>query len=138
MNYSNTTQVPNRFFDHLLPHLTLAETKILLVIIRQTYGWIDRYTKERKKRDCISYGQFIQKTGLSRRIITDTMKSLVEKNAIFITDMQGCPLPMAQDRIGSHKLFYSANLMIAWTQPKTPKSSSRAKHIGQIVGNMRI
>lgn len=136
MNYPNTTQVPNRFFDHLLPHLTLAETKILLVIIRQTYGWIDNNTKARKQRDRISYGQFIQKTGLSRRVITDTIKSLISKQSVVVTDWKGNTLPEAQDRIGSHKLYYSANLTIAW--PKADIGNVRGKHIGQIIGKTRV
>lgn len=32
------TPVPDQFFDELLPTLNLAETRVLLVIIRCTYG----------------------------------------------------------------------------------------------------
>lgn len=134
MHYPNTTQVPNRFFDHLLPCLTHAETKILLVIIRQTYGWLDRHTGKRKQRDCISYAQFMQKTGLSRRILTETMKGLVAKKAIFITDFKGAPLPLPQDRAGGRYLFYSANLTLVWPQStKQNPYNKKIKHIGHVI-----
>lgn len=43
MIYQQTTQVPNVLFDTHLPNITtLSEIKILLVIIRQTNGWIDK------------------------------------------------------------------------------------------------
>jgi hypothetical protein len=63
MIYKQTTLVPNIFFDQLLPTLTEAEIKLLLVIIRQTYGWIDSRTGKRKQRNRISRKQFVVKTG---------------------------------------------------------------------------
>ena len=59
MMLNQTTPVPNILFDALLPTLTESELKVLLVIIRQTYGWFDFKTKKRKQRDWISYSQFI-------------------------------------------------------------------------------
>ncbi|UPT68017.1 MAG: replication protein [Sphingobacteriales bacterium JAD_PAG50586_3] len=100
MNYQYTTQVPNRLFDHYLPTLTFAELKILLFIVRQTYGWIDRYTGKRKIRDCISYRLFINKTGLSRRILTESIQSLIDKKAVIVTDFQGTVLTKPQERLG--------------------------------------
>lgn len=44
----NSTQVPNILFDQYLPKLTEAELKIVLVIIRQTNGWIDKFTGKEK------------------------------------------------------------------------------------------
>ena len=70
------TQVPNILFDTHLPNLTESELKILLVIIRQTYGWIDKFTGKRKIKDRISQSQFRIKTGLSKRIISKTLKML--------------------------------------------------------------
>jgi|GEM_PF-5356806 len=51
MIYKQTTQVPNIFFDQLLLTLTEAEIKLLLVIMRPTYGWIDPRTVKRKQRN---------------------------------------------------------------------------------------
>jgi hypothetical protein len=59
------------------------------VIIRQTNGWIDKYTGRRKVRDRISYSQFMEKTGYSRRILTNAIKSLEVKGLITITGRKG-------------------------------------------------
>lgn len=112
MNYKQTTQVPNRLFDHLLPMLTFAELKILLVIIRQTLGWVDRYTGKRKTRECISYSLFIKKTGLSRRIISDSIQSLLSKRAIVITLFDGTKVHEPNERIGKKHLYYATNLLL--------------------------
>ena len=67
MTYTQTTHVPNYIFDTLLPELTEAELKVLLTVIRQTIGWFDKRTGQRKIKDRISALQFKQKTGLSQR-----------------------------------------------------------------------
>ena len=60
MEYKQTTQVPNFIFDICLSQLTEAELKVLLVVIRQTLGWLDKLTGKRKSRDRITISQFIQ------------------------------------------------------------------------------
>jgi predicted transcriptional regulator len=106
----NSTQVPNIIFDLYLPTLTESELKILLVIIRQTNGWIDRYTGKRKKHDRISCTQFMSKTGLSRRAISNALKNLVSKGLVSITCQNGNMLNQTDDRRGKTSLLYSMNL----------------------------
>ncbi len=107
MIYQQTTQVPNIVFDAHLPSLTESELKLLLIIIRQTFGWFDKATGQRKTRDRISHGQFMKKTGLSRRVITKALKSLVEKGLITVTCENGKTLHQAVERKGVARLFYS-------------------------------
>ena len=95
------TKTPNIVFDQLLPVLSYAELKVLLVIIRQTYGW-------RKQKDRITYSQFENKTKLSRRVISDTIKSLSAKGFITVTDRAGNELNTPKDRQGRYFLFYAA------------------------------
>lgn len=109
MNYRQTTQVPNEIFDKHLPNLTESEIKILLVIIRQTYGWIDTNTGKRKCRDRITQSQFVSKAGLSPRIVSKTLKMLSDKGLIAITDVYSKLLNNAQDRKGKAVLFFSFN-----------------------------
>lgn len=104
--YKHTTQVPNFILDTYLPLLTPAELKVLLVVIRQTIGWINNRTGQRKKRDWISSYQFQKKTGLSPRIITKAIRSLEGKNLLRITDPQGTELS-APLRKGRRYLYYS-------------------------------
>jgi phage replication O-like protein O len=94
-----TTQVPNIVFDTLLPTLTESELKVLLVIVRQTYGW-------HKERDWISHSQFVKKTSLSRRSVSSALKSLSSKNIVSITDFKGEPLYYSWERKGKKRLWY--------------------------------
>ena len=110
MTYEQTTQVPNILFDLHLPSLTEAELKILLIIIRQTYGWIDRHTGKRKLYDRISHSQFITKTGLSRRVISKALQNLVSKGLVSITCRNGNILSGGDARRGKISLVYSTNI----------------------------
>lgn len=107
MRYQNTTYFPNTLVDTHLPTLTESELKMILVIIRQTNGWIDKRTGLRKTRDWISHGQFMKKTGLCRRVISKSLQSLVEKNLIQITCQYGNPLHCPEDRKGMNRMYYS-------------------------------
>jgi len=106
MKYKQTTQVPNEVFDVHLSQLSFSELKILLYIIRQTYGWITKNGK-RKQRDRITYGQFMSKTGLSRRIISETVQSLIVKHLIKVTDYKGNILHEASRRKGKVGIYYA-------------------------------
>jgi hypothetical protein len=106
MEYRQTTQVPNELFDIHLLNLTFSEIKILLYIIRQTYGWISKNGK-RKQRDRITHGQFSNKTGLSRRIITESVQSLIIKHLIKVTDYYGNFLHEPKQRKGKVGIYYA-------------------------------
>ena len=107
MLYKQTTQVPNFLFDAFLPNLTEAELKVLLIVIRQTLGWLDKRTGQRKLKDRITSYQFRQKTGLSKRVITTTIQSLLQKNLVQVTDATGLKLHLAHERKGKTNLFYA-------------------------------
>ena len=160
MTYEQTTQVPNILFDLHLPNLTESELKIILVIIRQTYGWIDRYTGKRKQRDRISHTQFMTKTGLSRRIITNAIKNLNSKGLVSITCRNGNSLNGSVERRGKTSILYSLNMCKKEHQPVhfptstcakfahnktnytketiTKLRSNRPVHIGEIINQYRI
>src|SRR3954453_9394654 len=84
----NTTQVPDELFDELMPRLSGAELKVLLYIIRRTFGF-------KKESDNISLQQLLhgittvegtvldRGTGLSKKTLLETIKSLLEKNLIL-------------------------------------------------------
>ena len=109
LGYKQTTHVPNEVFDKWLAILTESEIKILLVIIRQTYGWIDRYTGRRKLRDRITRTQFMKKAGLSARIVSKTLNSLLKRGLIQISDENLKPLIHSSERKGKFILLYSIN-----------------------------
>ncbi len=108
MTRENFTPTPNILFDRLLRELSNSELKILLVIIRQTNGWINKETGNRKTRDRITHGQFVAKTGLSRRIITEAVNSLSDMGLIQITDVSGRILNQPFERKGKFYIYYSS------------------------------
>lgn len=70
------TQTPNELFA-LAPHLTESELRVLLHIIRQTYGW-------QKRSDAISISQLVDATGMSRRGVINGTAGLRDKRLIVI------------------------------------------------------
>lgn len=106
MTYSHT-KIPNILLDIHLPDLKESELKVILVVLRQTVGWIDKKTGHRKTRDRISRNQFVQKTGLSGKIISKAIQGLLNKGLLCITDQSWNSLHATKDRKGKFALFYS-------------------------------
>jgi hypothetical protein len=104
MSYTN---VPNYIFDEYLKILKPSEMCILLVVIRQTYGWYDKRMKSYKKRDWIAQRFFEKKISLSIRTISSGIEGLIEKGVITITNKQGHLLISAQQRKMASKIFYA-------------------------------
>jgi hypothetical protein len=86
----NTTQVPDEFFDVLSPHLSGGEVKVLLYIIRRTFGF-------KKDRDNISLSQMLNGiikkngdrldfgAGMSKPSLCRALKTLTKKEIIIPT-----------------------------------------------------
>jgi hypothetical protein len=86
----NSTQVPDALFDQLLAQLSGAELKVLLYIIRRTFGF-------KKDADNISLNQIChgictkdgrvldQGTGLSQSTVLTAVKGLLKKEIILAT-----------------------------------------------------
>jgi len=142
MMSENYTKTPNILFDQLIRELSNSELKILLIIIRQTNGWIDSKSKKYKTRDRIAYSQFISKTGISRRIISIAINSLLKKNLIEITDIQGNSLVSPKDRKGRFFIYYSPNLKSVQSLSTCAKSDTnmckkRHEHVQKMIYNKR-
>ncbi|SDW82146.1 hypothetical protein SAMN05444411_102245 [Lutibacter oricola] len=111
--YKNTTQTPNSLFDNYLKTLGCAELKVLLVIIRQTIGFIDVNTKnKRKDRDWISQRFFMLRSGLSGRSVSSAISSLVLKGLILVTNENGDCMHSIKKRRGTSRLYYSSTLVL--------------------------
>jgi biotin operon repressor len=119
--------------DRYFPVLTGAEITILIVIIRQTHGWINKRTGKRKTRDWISHSQFMKKTGLSRRAISKIIQSLESKGLITTTDQYGNPI---ENRRGQWRIYYAPNLFNT-KQPDTKgvrnKRTNTVMQIGEVL-----
>jgi hypothetical protein len=135
MAYISRTNVPNIIFDTHLKILGYAELKVLLVIIRQTYGWKGTHKEGYKKRDWISQQFFMRKTGLSGRAVSNAIASLYAKHLIHIMNTKGKPLNTTQERRRASKLYFSCNL-----ESSSELRSSKAVKKGNttIINNTRL
>jgi phage replication O-like protein O len=99
----NYTQTPNIFFDEIMRTLNEGELRVLLIIIRQTFGW-------HKLEDWITLQLLAEKTGYDRRSICRILDRLIEKKLIF-KRMEGTA--------GMQKCFYG--LVIDGSEKEVPK-----------------
>jgi hypothetical protein len=106
-HYYRSTQVPNDIFDQHLPHLNQAQLKVLLVVIRQTLGWIDPKTKQRKRKDWISISFFSKRTRLTSKSISLAISELIYKELIVALDVRERELRHPKDRRGKKRIYYA-------------------------------
>ena len=71
----NYTQTPNAFLDEHLSEMGCAETKVVLAVIRQTFGW-------HQEKDQLSISQLMEMTGLSNRAVIDATRQAMERGVI--------------------------------------------------------
>ncbi|WP_299116430.1 hypothetical protein [uncultured Winogradskyella sp.] len=105
MDYTATTMTPNRLYG-LLKSLSEKELKLLLIIIRQTAGWIERKTGKRKERDYISHRFFMNATGLSSKSVSNGLGLLLQKNLISIETASGIEILTEVQRQSRCRKFY--------------------------------
>jgi phage replication O-like protein O len=89
----NYTQTPNELFDELLPELSESELKVLLYVVRRTFGF-------GKEADAISINQLAEGittkdgrvldrgTGLSRTSVKKATAALVEKGILTVRQVR--------------------------------------------------
>jgi len=87
----NTTQVPNVLFDSLLSELSDAELRVLLYIMRRTYGFqkhVDRISfSQFEKGITRPTGEVLDKgCGITRKYISQALESLVACGVVLKTD----------------------------------------------------
>ena len=120
MSYIYRTNVPNTVFDEHLKDLGYAELKVLLVIIRQTYGWKDKKTNTYKRWDWISQQFFVKKTGLSARAVSTAISQLLIRQLILVKNRQGRLLFHKQERQREPKLYFSCTLEVTPSEVREP------------------
>jgi DNA-binding transcriptional ArsR family regulator len=110
--------VPAILLDRMLPVLTDNELRVLLIIIRQTLGWVSegarRVSEEntranphgRKYRDWISQSQMMAKTGKSRDSVSRATGSLLEAGLIVVENQKGVAFATPKARRLARTRFY--------------------------------
>ena len=119
--FPSTTPVPDQLFDELLHRLSGAELKVLLYIVRRTFGF-------KKSSDNISLSQLIcgirtkdgrtldRGTGLGKASVARALKSLEERNIIQRTRRRS-------DRKEDTATAYALNILPPVSQNETPPVS---------------
>lgn len=123
------TPVPNDFFDILLKQLSQRELKVLLVIIRQTYGWTrSKGSEHRRSKARILFGQFKKQTGLSIGSIHRAIKELHQRKLIIIYDYHHKELHHPSERQGKPFLMYALDMQHLSSLIEAPPHLSAVQH----------
>jgi phage replication O-like protein O len=88
---TNATPVPNLVIDDLMPRLRDTEFRLLLVVLRQTWGW-------HKERDWLTHSQLKRRTGRSSAALSKAISVLVRANLILVRNRAGQILDTAVER----------------------------------------
>lgn len=105
--------VPSAYIDIVMPALSDAELRIVLVVIRQTLGWTEGDgSPVRKGRDWLSHSQLKTRTGKSSDSISKAIQSLVRSSLIVVESEDGKLLthPSARRRARS-RLYYRLGVL---------------------------
>ena len=105
MKLTNTTPVPNTFFDTHIGSLSGSAVRVYLKIVRNILGWRDEQGRV-KERDWISHSQF-EKTGLSNRSVTNGIQELLEQKLITVTDYLNNDLTDPYKRKKAKRVYYA-------------------------------
>jgi hypothetical protein len=117
------TQVPDELFDELLPYLSGAELKVLLYIVRRTFGF-------KRDSDNIALSQMLKGivtadgrrldrgVGLSKPTLLKALRDLAEKNIIVPTRRQ------SRER-GDESTNYRLNIIGVDAETPSPSTNGR-------------
>lgn len=108
----NTTPTPNVIIDEWMPILKDVEFRVVVVVTRQTLGWVeDPETGRRKAHDWISHSQLIKKTGRGSRAISEALKVVADHYGLLeAVNNRGEPLDTPNKRRKGGQIYYRLNL----------------------------
>ncbi len=103
--------VPLRLVDEVMPRLKDTELRIMLVVLRQTWGWRadrsaeggknkqgEKHGGKHKRRDWLSHRQLCRRTGRGSDAVSGAVASLVEAGLLVVEDAGGTALATPEER----------------------------------------
>jgi len=97
--------VPVRLVDAVMPGLRDTELRVLLVVLRQTWGWRadgqaggGAHNAAHKRRDWLSHRQLCRRTGRGSDAVSGAVGSLTASGLIVVEDAGGRPLATPEER----------------------------------------
>ncbi len=104
----NTFSCPNFLIDEVMPTLKDTEWRLLCVVLRQTRGWVNASSKERKVWDWLSQSQLRKRTGRNTGALSKALDALVRRDLVVVQDGTGKRLSTPQERRRANcPLFYA-------------------------------
>lgn len=89
----NRTNVPNQYFDIVIPDETLGVVKVVGLIVRNTIGWKNKYGF-RRTSNSIAYSRFKQVMNIHDEALSKAIKISLKKNYIELVEagtfIKGC------------------------------------------------
>jgi len=79
---SNTTYIPNQFFDVCLPNYSRGVSRLVGYMLRKTLGWCDKNGKPQESIIPISYDTIIKEANISRRALKTVIQDAVKGNFV--------------------------------------------------------
>jgi len=79
---SNTSYIPNQFFDVCLRHRSRGCVRVVAYLLRQTLGWSDSQGRPLRERFTFSYATLIREAGVGRDSIPAALKEAEEYHFI--------------------------------------------------------
>ena len=104
--FGPTVPVPIAVLDSLMPRLKDTELRLLLVVVRQTIGWVDPLGG-RKNWDWLTHSQLRRRTGRSSSALSRAIHRLASRGIILVSDHR-YQLKLSQnERRRSERLLFS-------------------------------
>jgi len=101
-----TTPFPNVLIDEVMPRLKDTSWRVLCIIVRQTLGWQDQTSNNRKERDWLTRSQLRARTGRNSEAIAMAIDALVRQGYIIAQNSDGVPLNTPQKRRANRGRIY--------------------------------
>ncbi len=129
MAVPNTTPTPNELYNGEMKKMKDTELRVVLVVTRQTLGWIkDDDSGRRKEKDWISHQQLIDKTGRSGRAVSNAIESCIQNGWIEARNGDGEILDSPKKRSGNKIYYRLGEIFLEKTvnkeEKETPEESS--------------
>jgi hypothetical protein len=99
--------------DQIMPTLKDTEFRLLLVVLRQTWGWRGADGAP-KAADWLTHGQLRQRTGKASEAVSGAVDALVRRRLLCVFDAAGRRLDTAAERRRARgKLFFAPSPALA-------------------------
>ena len=101
MNNAAWFPLPVRLTDEIMPRLKDTELRVMLVVFRQTWGFLadpDDRSRGHKRRDWLSHRQLCRRTGRGSDAVSAAVASLTIAGLIVVEDASGTPMPTPEER----------------------------------------